>query len=49
MARYTVQLRKIIESVGEDEVLKWFQDYDLTNYLSAEEIRVSEIIILKPF
>ena len=40
MARYTVQLRKIIESVGEDEVLKWFQDYDLTNYLSAEEIKV---------
>ena len=40
MARYTVQLRKIIESVGEDEVLKWFQDYDLTNYLSAKEIQV---------
>ena len=40
MARYTVQLRKIIESVGEDEVLKWFQDYDLTNYLSANEIKV---------
>lgn len=39
MARYTVQLRKIIESIGEDEVLKWFQDYDLTNYLSAEEIK----------
>ena len=40
MARYTVQLRKIVESVGEDEVLKWFQDYDLTNYLTAEEIKV---------
>ena len=40
MAKYTVQLRKIIESVGEDEVLKWFQDYDLTNYLSAKEIQV---------
>lgn len=40
MARYTVQLRKIIESIGEDEVLKWFQDYDLTNYLSADEIKV---------
>ena len=39
MARYTVQLRKIIESIGEDEVLKWFQDYDLTNYLSADEIK----------
>ena len=40
MARYTVQLRKIIETVGEDQVLKWFQDYDLTNYLTFEEIRV---------
>ena len=39
MARYTVQLRKIIESIGEDEVLKWFEDYDLTNYLSADEIK----------
>mgnify|MGYP003303172807 FL=1 len=40
MARYTVQLRKVIETVGEDQVLKWFQDYDLTNYLSFEEIKV---------
>ena len=40
MARYTVQLRKIIETVGEDQVLKWFQDYDLTNYLTFEEIQV---------
>lgn len=40
MARYTVQLRKIIETVGEDQVKKWFQDYDLTNYLTFEEIKV---------
>ena len=40
MARYTVELRKIIETLGEDAVLKWFQDYDLTNYLSFEEIKV---------
>ena len=40
MARYTVQLRKIIETVGEEQVLKWFQDYDITNYLTFEEIRV---------
>ena len=39
MARYTVQLRKVIETVGEDQVLKWFQDYDLTNYLTFEEIK----------
>lgn len=40
MARYTIQLRKVIETIGEDQVLKWFQDYDLTNYLTFEEIRV---------
>ena len=40
MARYTIQLRKVIEIIGEDQVLKWFQDYDLTNYLTFEEIRV---------
>lgn len=40
MARYTVQLRKVIETIGEEQVLKWFQDYDLTNYLTFEEIKV---------
>lgn len=40
MARYTVQLRKVIETIGEDQVLKWFQDYDLTNYLTFDEIKV---------
>ena len=40
MARYTIQLRKVIETVGEEEVLKWFQDYDLSNYLTFEEIKV---------
>ena len=40
MARYTLELRKIIETLGEDAVLKWFQDYDLTNYLTFEEIKV---------
>lgn len=39
MASYTIQLRKICETVGEDEVKKWFQDYDLTNYLTANEIK----------
>ena len=39
MASYTIQLRKICETVGEEEVKKWFQDYDLTNYLTADEIK----------
>lgn len=42
MATYTVQLRKIIESVGRDEVKSWFMDYDLTHYLTADEIAVIE-------
>ena len=40
MARYTVQLRKIMETIGEEQVLKWFQDYDLSNYLTFEQIQV---------
>ena len=40
MARYTVQLRKIIETVGRDEVKSWFMDYELSHYLTADEIAV---------
>lgn len=39
MAKYTVQLRKICETLGEDQVVKWFEDYDLSNYLTFEEIK----------
>lgn len=40
MSKYTVELRKIIESRGEEEVLSWFMDYELTDYLTQEEINV---------
>jgi hypothetical protein len=39
MAKYTVQLRKICETLGEDQVVKWFEDYDLSNYLTFDEIK----------
>ena len=42
MAHYSIELRKICETLGEDEVRSWFMDYDLTNYLTAEEIAVIE-------
>ena len=42
MAKYSIELRKIIETLGEDEVRSWFMDYDITNYLTAEEIAVIE-------
>lgn len=40
MAKYTVQLRKICETLGEEQVVKWFEDYDLSNYLTFDEIKV---------
>lgn len=40
MAKYTVELRKICETLGEDQVVKWFEDYDLSNYLTFDEIKV---------
>lgn len=42
MAKYTMELRKIIEYYGRDKVKAWFTDYELTDYLTAEEIAVIE-------
>ena len=38
MAQYTIELRKIIELYGENEVKSWFMDYDLLNYLTQNQI-----------
>ena len=40
MARYTAELRELIWTFGEDEVLSWFTDYDLHDYLTEEEIAI---------
>lgn len=40
MAKYTMELREIISTFGEDEVKKWFMDYELSDFLTAEEIAV---------
>lgn len=42
MARYTMTLREIISTFGEDEVKEWFMNYELSDYLTAEEIAVIE-------
>ena len=42
MATYTVQLRKVIETLARYEVKSWFMDYDLTHYLTPDEIAVIE-------
>ena len=40
MARYTIELRKICDIYGRNEVENWFKDYDIKNYLTTEQIEV---------
>lgn len=40
MSRYTIQLRSVCDIFTREEVEKWFKDYDLTDYLTQEEIDV---------
>lgn len=42
MAKYSIELRNLIDLVGEAEVKSWFTDYDLSDYLTPEEITVVE-------
>lgn len=42
MARYTATLRELSYVFGEDEILKWFEDYELNNYLDNDQIKVIE-------
>lgn len=38
MAKYTIELRKICDIYGRDEVENWFKDYDIANYLTPTQI-----------
>ena len=38
MASYTMQLRKVIEYFGREEVENWFKDYELNHYLTPTQI-----------
>lgn len=40
MAKYTMEIRELISTFGEDEVKGWFSDYELSNFLTDEEIAV---------
>lgn len=40
MARYTIELRNIIDMFGEEKVKSWFMDYELSDYLTDDEIAV---------
>ena len=38
MSKYTIEIRKIINMVGREEVENWFKDYQLTDYLTENQI-----------
>ena len=40
MATYTIELRKVCDLYGRDEVEKWFKSYNLEDYLTNEQITV---------
>lgn len=42
MSRYTTELRQIIANTSREEVENWFKDYELEDYLTADEIQVIE-------
>lgn len=42
MAKYTMELREVIDTFGEDTVKGWFSDYELSDFLTPEEIKVIE-------
>lgn len=40
MAKYTMEIRELISTFGEDEVKGWFSSYELSDFLTDEEINV---------
>lgn len=38
MAKYTIELRKICDYLGREEVENWFKDYNVTDYLLPSQI-----------
>ena len=42
MAKYSFELREVISTFGEDEVKSWFGNWELSDFLGAEEINVVE-------
>lgn len=40
MAKYTIELRKVCDIYGRDEVEGWFNSYELTDFLTQEQASV---------
>lgn len=42
MAKYTMEIRELVSTFGEDEVKSWFSKYELKDFLTPDEIEVIE-------
>lgn len=42
MATYSIELREMVNTFGEEEAKSWFMDYELSDYLTEEEIQTIE-------
>lgn len=42
MSKYTIELRKVCDLYGRNEVESWFKDYNLSHYLKQDEIETIE-------
>ena len=42
MAKYTMDIRELVSTFGEDEVKSWFSKYELKDFLTEDEIKVIE-------
>lgn len=40
MSKYTMELREIVSTFGREDVKGWFKDYELSDFLTPEEIEV---------
>lgn len=42
MAKYSMELRELVSTFGEDEVKGWFGDWELSDFLDSDEVAVVE-------
>lgn len=42
MSKYTMEIRELVSTFGREEVKNWFKEYELSDYLTPEEIAVIE-------
>lgn len=40
MSKYTMEIRELVSTFGRDEVKGWFSDYELSEFLTPDEIKV---------